>query len=242
MDSHGTKRHSFQPLLFAPPQGPDALPKTVPEPPPPPARPRQQSHVRLRSAPAVGPEGTIDWVDAQDLLDELLEDQLMLSMSLACLERASEDGPRDPSARAALQSLVAKVTDLLSLRDALADIQELAVDVRFHRLFVTDAPLAEYLRGIYAWAHAVVRALDTLATSLRTLTPDWALFRWRIEEAKNFHFDELADAIRAELAAVALVAPSFQGPALKVAELAAAVGRLFASAEILEASLDQRFG
>lgn len=241
MESQQTKRHSFRPLLFAPPQGPDALRKTAPVPPPLP-RKRQESHVRLRSAAPAPPAADVQFLDAQELLDELCEDQLTLSMNLACLERAAEDGPRDPSARAALAALKAKLADLLVVRDGLAAIQQIAVDHRLHRMFVSDAAFAEYLRGLYAWLHAVVRALDTVATSLHSLTPDWALFRWRIEEAKNFHFDELHDPIRADLAALAVVARGSSGAPARVGDLAAAVGHLFSAAERLEASLDQRFG
>lgn len=248
MKAQQTKRHSFRPLLFAPPQGSDAMRATIPAPPPLP-RGRQESHVRLRSAaPAVPaalaapPAADVHYLDAQELLDELCEDHLNLAMSLACLERAAEDGPRDPSARAALRALESKVGDLFAVRDALGAIQQIAVDRRLHRLFVPDAALAEYLRGIYAWLHAVVRALDDVATTLHSLSTDWALFRWRIEEAKNFHFDELHDAVRADLAALAVVARVFRGPPARVDDLAAAVGRLFSVAETLEASLDQRFG
>ncbi len=241
MKSQQTKRHSFRPLLFAPAQGPEAMRKTAPAPPPLP-RKRQESHVRLRSADVAPPAADVHFLDAQDLLDELCEDQLNVSMNLACLERAAEDGPRDPSARAALRALEARVADLSAVRDALAAVQQVAVDRRLHRLFVPDAALAEYLRGLYAWMHAVIRALDAVAASLHTLSTDWALFRWRVEEAKNFHFDELHDAVRADLAALAVVARSLRGSPVRVADLAAAVERLFDAAESLEASLDQRFG
>lgn len=199
--------------------------------------------MRLRSAGVPPPPpADIAFLDAQDLLDELCEEELSLTMNLACLERAAEDGPRDPSARAALAALKAKLVDLLAVRDALAAINDLAVDRRVHRLFVADAALGEYLRGMYAWQSAVVRALDAVAMSLHSLSTDWALFRCRIEEAKNFHFDELKGAVRADLTALAVVARAFRGPPPKVAALAAAVERLFAAADTLEASLDQRFG
>jgi hypothetical protein len=224
-------------------------PKTPPpKTPAPKTRGPNESHVRLRPVPLVG---NIEFLDAQDLLDELCEDQLNLSMGLACLEKAIEDGPRDTSARAALRSLDARVQDLFALRDALARVHALTVDPRLQRLFVPDAPLADYLRGIYAWTHAVVRALDQLAQNLKKLQPDWATVRWRLEEAKNFHFDDLEESIRADITALAIVAhrgvlesacgPKGSAPPA-IGDLSSAVGALFAAAHALEERLDERFG
>jgi hypothetical protein len=60
---------------------------------------------------------------------------------------------------------------------------------------------ADYFRGLYAWSHAVGRALLGLAADLRHGGPDWAMYRFRVEEASQFVFDELEgtllDAVRA---------------------------------------------
>lgn len=247
-------RHSFRPLLFAPPQGSDALPKTLPPPPPVPSAPppvrapkklsANDSHVRLRALSVPLPRATdIDYLDAQDLLDELCEDQLMLSMNLTCLEELVAAAPPQAAARAALRTLAARLADLAALRDALANVQVSTIDPRLQRIAVPDSPLADYLRGIYSWAHAVVRALDHLVGSLRA-QPDWALLRWRLEEAKNFHFDELHEAIRADLTALTVVANggSFGANRPPVEELQYAVERLIATAVALEEHLDERFG
>lgn len=236
---HGSKAakkpHSFRPLLFAPPQGPDAMPattrpsglkaKTVSRP----VVKEAESHVRLRAAAFDADHDT-----AEDMLDELCEEQLALSMSLAALDGALVQLPRDASARAAYQSLQGRITDLFHLRDALAQVQISAVDRRFYPLFYPDAPLADYLRGIYAWTNALTRALDDLALRLRNLSPDWALLRWRIEEASNFYFDELVDPIRRSLQRVAAVPGAYQ--------LEGALETLFGAAGTLEQHLDERFG
>lgn len=251
------KRHSFRPLLFAPPQGADAMPRTspprpapgrstppvLPKPPRLPAEGRRgagESHVRLRAMPVAN----IDWLDAQDLLDELCEDQLTLSMNLACLEQAVEGTPRLPATRSALSALQARLVDLGVLRDALAAVQLRTADPRVHRLFLPDAPLADYLRGLYAWAHAVVRALDQLAAGVRAAKPDWAMLRWRLEEAKNFHFDELHEPIRADLAALAVLEGSLaaRGEELAAGDLERAVEHLLAVAGQAVRRLDERFG
>lgn len=257
------KRHSFRPLLFVPPPAERAAetrrpsatfpPRVHSSPavgaalrqPSRPSRSANDSHVRLRALLSPLPRATdIEFLDAQELLDELCEDQLTLSVNLTCLEDAAQRAPRDASARAALAALEARLGDLGGLRDALAAVLQASVDPRLQRLVVPDSPLADYLRGLYAWVHAVVRALEHVAVSLRKLQPDWALYRWRIEEAKNFHFDELQDAIRADLQALAIVANggSFGADLPPIEALQQAVARLFKQATRLEEHLDQRFG
>ena len=209
-------------------------------------RSANDSHVRLRThaLPLALPRAAdIEHLDAQDLLDELCEDQLTLSMNVTRLQEAVAATPRDASAHAALRTLEARLADLGALRDALARVQLATVDLRLQRLVVPESPLADYLRGLYAWGHAVVRALDHLAASLRS-QPDWALLRWRLEEAKNFHFDELHELIRADVLAFKIVAHggSFGADHPPIEELEYAVERLLSTAVALEAHLDERFG
>lgn len=224
-----------------------ALPKPLP--PPPRAagtvRSAHDSHVRLRTQALPFPRAAdIEFLDAQEMLDELAEDHLTMSMTLAGLEESVEQAPRDPSARAALATLKARTGDLGALRDALASLHAAMVDRRLQRMVVPDSPFADYLRGIYAWAHAVLSALDQLAESMRTLQPDWARLRWRIEEAKNFHFDELHEAVRADLLALTIVTHggSFGANPPPVDQLTRAVEHLFVTATELEQRLDLRFG
>lgn len=256
-------RHSFRPLLFAPPQGGDLLPPTLPPPPRAPARTpdapggkpmrtrsADDSHVRLRAQSIpLSRAADIQHVDAEDLLDELCEDQLMMSINLARLAESVTCAPRVASVAAARRTLEARLADLGALRDALARVQLATVDTRLRRLLVPESPLADYLRGIYAWGNAVVRALEHLAWSLQPksplrMHPDWALLRCRIEEAKNLHFDELHEPIRADLLAFTLLAHggSFGADHPRIAELEYAVERLISTAVALEEHLDERFG
>jgi hypothetical protein len=211
--------------------------------PPAPTKARSDSHVRIRGHVAASPEVEIEFLDALELLDDLGDDQVTLSMALARIERVTERGPRDLSALAALTAIYERAEDVRLVRDALAEVQRIAVDRRLHRIFVADEPLAEYLRGVYAWLLAAVRALEKVATQLQTLSADFADYRYRLEEAKNFHFDELKPDIQADLAALAVVSRSFEPRGVSpVRELAAAIGRLFVAARALEASLDQPLG
>lgn len=240
MTKSPSKRHGFRPLLLsvpvnlaAPAPGPaQAAPASELEHAP--ARGGSgQSHVRLRALPA----GDVMWLDANLLLDELATEHLEMATGLSGLEGALEAAPRDPSARAALRVFEARVRDLGLLRDALTSVAAAAADARLHRAFLPDAPLAEYLRGIYAWMHAVIRALTDLAGGLRSLSPDWAQLRHRLDEARMFHFEELHDAIQADLLALAVVAPDARPEELEVA-----VETLLAAAIALEGQLDERFG
>jgi hypothetical protein len=176
-------RHSFRPLMFAPPQAE--------------TRREAPSHVRLRACAL--PVAAIDHLDAQDLLDELAEEQLAFTMNLACLERAFDHAPNG----GARDALAQRIDDLSALHDALEDLEKTAIDPRVHRAYVEGAALSDYLRGVYAWVHATCRALEHLAAGLAKRNVDWAIYRWRIEEAKNFHFDELWPQIRADVKSIA---------------------------------------
>jgi hypothetical protein len=243
MESQKQKRHSFRALLFAPPQGAEALPRTLPPPPPPgSAKPRSDSHVRLRAQASPAPAVEIEFLDALELLDDLGDDQVNLSMALASIERATERGPRDLSALAALRAIYERVEDVRAVRNAIADVQRIAIDRRLHRVFVADAPLAEYLRGVYAWLNEAARALGVVAVELQSLDADWSSFRRRMDGAKNFHFDELMAPIQRDLAGLRAFVDTFAPPQPRVRELTAAVARLFQAAKYLEASLDQPLG
>ncbi|MEO6419975.1 MAG: hypothetical protein ABIP39_11235, partial [Polyangiaceae bacterium] len=61
-----------------------------------------------------------------------------------------------------------------------------------------DGPLADYLRGIMAWSHSVVRAFDELVTSLSTGRADWSRLHLRLAEGAVFHLQDLVRPIRQE--------------------------------------------
>lgn len=229
---------SYRTLL--PPVAPDPQPSSAKKP----RLAANDSHIRLRAQSAPLPRATdIDYLDAQDLLDELCEDQLVLTMNLTCLERLVAAAKPDVASSVALRTLSARIADLDALRDALAIVQLSTIDPRLQRIAVPESPLADYLNGLYAWAHAVVSALDELARSLHA-QPDWALLRGSLEEAKNLHFDELHEAIRADLTALTVVAHggAFGANHPPVEELEYAVEHLIATAVALEKHLDERFG
>jgi hypothetical protein len=178
-------------------------------------------------------------VDAEVLLDELSGEQITLSINLECLERARRARPTDPCAAAALPAIGARIEDLGRVRDALAQVlRQSTADRSIRRAFLPDAPLAEYVRGVYAWAHAVVRALDQLILGLGAGRAHWSRYRARVAEARIFHFSELSCAVDDDLTSLALEC----GDRLAVRRLRAAFAALLAQARLLELLLDDGLG
>ncbi len=194
-----------------------------------------ESHVRLRAV------RVNEIAEARAVLDEISDEQLGLTVDLVCLDRALEDvqftgAPRGTAA--VRQTLRDRARDAHELREALAGILGMASDHTFLPLFTLDATLADYLRGVYAWASAAIDGMSELVGGLRQGRPDWALFRFRLEEAKRFHMMDLQEGVRADLAALRGIV----GATDQVAELASRLEGLFSVAVWLEVRLDQRLG
>lgn len=94
------------------------------------------------------------------------------------------------------------------------------------RLFHGDSVFVEYLRGLAAWAHATLEAIDDRARARETERGS----RVRVELAKSLHFDELADEVERELAAEGAYDPAID-------PVREAMGRLFFVARALEQQL-----
>lgn len=223
----------------------------------------EEDPLRPTSEPRLA--GRIDWLDAQVVLDEIEEDSLTLSVSLDSVS-AALDGLRTPlrpaptldvldrgsevtrtgvflnRTSALIDAIDGRVKGLGVLGGAIDRVADLATDPRLYRLFVPNAPLADYLRGLHAWSHAVIRALEQLVVGIGERAPDWGLYRWRIEEAKNFHFDELDGDIDEDLTALALLAVEEGGDGrVPIGPLSVAIDDLLQVARELESRLDERF-
>jgi hypothetical protein len=164
------------------------------------------------------------------------DEQLMLTTTMVCLDQMLE-GDVDPRAETAMAELRDRIEDVHDLREALAAMYVLATDRELQPVFQPDAPLADYLRGAYAWTHAAVRALTDLAEGLRRGRPDWALVRYRLAEARHFHLEELQEHVRYDIAALRLIGTDSD----KLRELDERTEELFACAMWAEMRLDARF-
>jgi hypothetical protein len=174
-------------------------------------------------------------------LEELGDEQLAFHVGLSdlreALARALEALPRDRSTHAAAQAIEARVADLDDLREALNAVYLDAADPRTGSLLRSNGPLADYLRGLYAWNRGVLRALMDLADELRVLSPDWARLRARLEDTHGFYLRDLEPRIRREAKAFGVLCT--EDP---LADFAMHLDELFWAASCLRTNLDKRFG
>jgi hypothetical protein len=176
------------------------------------------------------------------MLDDLASEQLTFTMGLLCFESDGEGLPYDPSTRAAAQTLALRLGDLATVRDCLQAFQLDLYDARVSPLLHVDGPVAEYLRGVYAWTKAVIRAFEDLRSELRALSPNWAKLRARLEDASTFYLKDLEPLIRAQAARLRHDAPEMTDPRDPLYEFRAHLDALLTSTATLHDGLVCRFG
>lgn len=204
-----------------------------------PERVPSHSFVRLRTGPSE--EERLEAArraDAVGFLDMAGNRQLNLTVNLMCLTDAVREIPHDRSARAAADTLRARIQELHDVHDALNEIYCDAGHVAgLMPLFASDAPLSSYLSGIYLWCDDVIAALGALAAELRSLQPEWATLRRRLADASTWYFDGLPGEIRAALTRLEVV-----GPIEARARFEDDLEELFWSASWLHQGLAKKFG
>jgi hypothetical protein len=155
--------------------------------------------------------------------EAMTERQLNLGVTLVCLEHEiASVRVFDRSARAALETLHVRFSELAELRDALDDLHAEAP------LFPEGAPLTAFVGGLYQWCEELVDTLGEIVRGLRLISPDWARVRRRLEMAAEWYFDGLAEEVRQQV----------QGDR----ELSARVESLLCAASVLEKGLARKFG
>ena len=175
-------------------------------------------------------------------LEELGDEQLTLTVNLLCLEHAVDGIPYDPSARAAAQTLHERIQDLAELRNALNAIFIDSSDPRMASMIVGDAALGDYLRGLYAWSRAAIRAIEEVAGGLRSLEADWSALRSRLDDARAFYLDHLELTIHRDLSNMREHAPELADPRDPLSDIDDHLEELFWAASRLAHGLDKRFG
>jgi hypothetical protein len=169
-------------------------------------------------------------------------EQITLTLALDTLRSTTTDEPYDASLRAATATLRARISDVASLRDALEVVLNVTLDARMNDFTNADGPLAEYLRGVYAWTKGVARAMEELAHELLALAPDWARFRMRLEDAETFYFEPLESDIRARIERLHADSPGLDDARDPLHHLRAHIEEMFRTASGLRNALEQRFG
>ena len=106
---------------------------------------------------------------------------------------------RESSALARLHEYAKALGDL---KLALEHLHTHANDRRLSLLFGLDGPLAAYLSRLYAWCEEISDDFERLAVGLRRQEAVWTVFSERMVNTSFEHFDELASAIKKDLARV----------------------------------------
>jgi hypothetical protein len=217
----------------------------------PPARPRADSHVRVRPARTgfaaiargqLAPTRREQQPHVPSCIEDLASEQHALADALRSFDLDAMDLPRDPSVHAAAQSMTERLADLGELRSALGAVYLDATDPRMHEIVQLDSPLSEYMRGLYTWCRGVLRAFVELGQGLRALHPDWSLLRSRLDDARAFHLEELEGQIQLEIGRLRLHFPTINAAHDPLSELDAHLAELFWAAGHLGRGLDKRFG
>ena len=214
-------------------------------------RPRADSYVRVRPAATgfasiargqIGPTRREAQAKAPSFVEQLADEQRGLGEAIKSFDLDAMDLPRDPSVHAAAQSMTERMADLAELRSALGAVYLDATDPRMHELLAVDSALSEYLRGLYTWCRGTLRAFFELAEGLRTLSPDWACLRSRLDDARAFYLEELEGQIQIEVARMRVHFPTTNVASDPLAELDAHLTELFWAAGHFGRSLEKRFG
>ena len=162
-------------------------------------------------------------ISAEDALAELAASRDALSGRLAWATADLDRMPHDPSSRAALVTVAARLSDIADVRDALSEVLAAHLAAGAPRLWAT----LRYLEGSLRWALEATDELVTLSYELVEMRADWPGFRTRLALAKAEWPTELEAAVHAELESEEL--------ALPFAELSFALG-------VLASNLELRFG
>ena len=179
--------------------------------------------------------------------EEVRRDQHTLITAIRRIVAAIEtEMPRDPSTFAATTIVRNRLAEIEAMTIAVSALCAEADNDRMASLVNSDGPLADYVRGLHAWAKAVVRALEELTVDLRTLAPNWGQLRSRLEEAETFYLTAMEPDVIAQLEQVreeqGLQQMGDGAPDPLPARLRAKLAELFLAASALQQGLEQRFG
>lgn len=174
------------------------------------------SHIRLT---AVRPELGIG---------ALADGQRALSEGLLAAAARLERPTYDPSVRAALKIVAARLDDVRDAYESLDDV--------IASLWLTSdppragSPLVRYFEGTQRFLLAVVEELDALAVQLLDLHADWSKFRFRLGLAKAEWPTELIVDLERELVLI------------DDEDVTEAAEEMAFALHVLDANLSQRFG
>ena len=192
------------------------------------ARDDEPPYSPMRGDAAPPPASTLPASDIDAFLDELADDGLDLTLRLLVVDSLAAMLPMS----AAHLRFFAEVASIGALRESLQDVCARVSDRRLSRLIAPDAPLGAYVKGLFLRAGAVARALER--HGFESLGEDGEADGARLarvaDDAATFHFRELRDSIRRDVAALRIE----RGCRIALGALEAGLERLYAAVDRLD--------
>ncbi len=161
-------------------------------------------------------------VAAHAFRDDLANDALELGVRLLVVESLRSMVPDEPEN----VGFFTYATSVSSLSEALDRVRARASDSRVVGVLASDTPLGAYMKGLYHRAQIVARALDTFGFQAIDGDGDLGALSAASGEAASFHFVDLRDSIRRDLASLRIE----HGQNETVKALREAVEQLFSAA------------
>jgi hypothetical protein len=121
---------------------------------------------------------------------------------------------------------------VVALSEALDRVRARAEDARVVGVLAPDTPLGAYVKGLYVQASMIARALELYGFAALDADFDVAGFSRATQEAASFHFGDLRDSIRRDLASLRIE----HGQTSVVKALRDAVEQLFLASARLDGS------
>ena len=121
---------------------------------------------------------------------------LDLTVRIEWLEQVLDGVPEPQASSGASAMLRGWAKALCDLEGAIVHFQEHLDDARFAKLFSLNAPLAAYLRHLYAWCEVITVDFEALAVKLRRREPMLVLFPHKAVNDSFKRFQELTEPLR----------------------------------------------
>ena len=179
--------------------------------------------------------------DGPSFEGDVLHARQALVDSLRQVRVATASMPPDPAVHAATQSVLERLKDVEALEHA---ITEACLETRDDRLIslTLDGAFAEYIRSLFAWGLAVVRALDELVADLKRLAPEWPKLRERLVEAEGFYLAALEPEVIEQVERLRVEREQLGDYQPLPPQTQQKIEELFLSAAGLQQGLEKRFG
>jgi hypothetical protein len=181
----------------------------------------------LNCKPTLLPRDGVARSDEGDALrDDLASDAFELGVRLLVVDSLLTMVPDEPEN----VTFFTQAKRVAALSEALDRVRARTNDSRVVGVLATDSPLGAYLKGLYMRAAMVAKALDTAGFAAVEGEGDMRALGHACGEAASFHFADLRDSIRRDLASLRIE----HGQNSTVRALRDAVEDLFAAASKMD--------